>query len=1169
MRTAAVVARCVLVACTGVVLVCAPCAFANELSFSPRPWLRVGSGARPSVLAPGSEGEIVVTAENLGDAATVIEHASGPATPVRISDVLPAGLEATGIAGVQPKPSGTQTETVALSCSPDLKVLSCESTVPLVPYDQLEVRIGVRVRASAVVCEPGSSACERNEASVTGGEAPATSVSRPVAISAGPVPFGVEEYGLTPEEEGGALDTQAGSHSFQVTGTIALDQGPDTAGSLSGPPLVGPAVPARRIVARLPVGLVADPSTVARCPEWQFLLSDGEGLSSECLEQAAVGVASVTAQAPGSAGTFTVAAPIFNVEPQGGEPARFGFFVPFANAPVLLNTSVRSGPGEDWGVNLSTGELPENAGLISARLTFWGAPYALGHKESRGWGCLEFERGRTGISYEPCLSLSDETHPPALVRLPTSCTGAWQSSVQASSWTAGSEQGTFAPSEPLAALTGCEQVPFSPTISTEPTTHSAASPSGLAFDLRFDTEGLTMAGQLAQSDLRDTVVTFPEGMTIDPSAGVGLGACTQAQYAAMTLSSQAGTGCPEASKLGTVEIQTPLLFTTVYGSLFLAQPYENPFPEQGHPGGSLLAVYVVARSRADRGILVKLAGKVTPDPVTGRLTVSFHDDPQLPFGSFNFHFHEGQQAPLITPATCGTYTTQAQLTPFSQPETFLNDTASFDITSGSEGGPCPTGPLPPFSPRIQSISLNSDAGLFSPLSIELTRTDAMSEIATYSTDLPPGLTANLTGVPFCPEADVELARQKTGVAEESEPSCPPASLIGHTLVGTGVGSVLDYVPGALYLSGPTSRQGPNHPGDPFSVVSVTSATIGPFDLGTVVVRFGLSIDPYTAQVRVDPTGSEPIPTIIDGIVTHVRDIRVSIDKTGFTLNPTSCAVLPVSSTMTSNDGQAATVSAPFQATHCEELPFTPKFKVSTSAHTSRANGASLTAKLTMPAALGGQSNIRQVKVDLPKQLPSRLETLKLACPDSVFTANPASCPKGSFIGYVKADTPILPVPLMGPMIFVSHGGEEFPSLVMVLQGYGVTVDIVGSTFINQAGITSTTFKTVPDEPVGSFELTLPQGRYSALAATVNLCTATHTILVKRKITVKIKGRRREVARKVKKAVRGLLMPTLFVAQNGTVIHQSTPIAVTGCGKAKKTKHGVRRRASAKRGRGLH
>ena len=1129
----------------------------SAFAASPGAWWHVASGARPSVLAPGSEGEIVISVENLGDAGSVVEHAQGPPTPVRITDTLPAGLEATGIAGVQPKLGGLPTETIPLSCSPDLEHLACESNVSLVPYDQLEIRIKVKVLPGARVCETGSSACEHNEVDVSGGEAPPVQITRPVVIAEGGAPFGVEEYELTPEEEGGGLDTQAGSHSFQVTGTIALDQGPDTAG-LAGPPSVGPAVPARQIAAHLPVGLVADPSTVARCPEWQFLISDGEGHDSECPEQAAVGVASVTAQTPGSQQTFTVAAPIFNVEPQAGEPARFGFFVPFANAPVLLQTSVRSGPGEDWGVDLDTSELPQNAGLISARVTFWGAPDAHAHKESRGWGCLEFQRRRPGVSYEPCQSFADETHPPALLRLPTSCSGMpLQSSLQASSWTDGSEAQTFIPNEPLPALTGCAQVPFTPTITTEPTTHAASSPSGLAFDLVFDTEGLTTAGQLAQSDLKETSVTFPEGVTIDPSAGVGLGACTRAQYAQATLSSSMGIGCPENSKLGTVEVQTPLLFTTVYGSLYLAQPYENPFPEAGHPGGSLIAVYVIARSRAERGVLVKLAGKVTPDPLTGRLTVSFEDNPQVPFAHFNFHFREGQQAPLITPATCGTYTTQARLTPFSEPAAPLNDTASFNITSGSEGTACPTGPLPPFSPHIEAISLNRDAGVFSPLSVELTRTDAMSEIATYSTDLPPGLTANLTGVPFCPEADIETARHKTGAVEQSEPSCPQASLIGHTLVGTGVGSVLDYVPGRLYLSGP-------YHGDPFSVVSVTSATIGPFDLGTIVIRFALEIDPYTGQVKVDPTGSEPIPTIIDGIVTHVRDIRVSIDRTGFTLNPTSCLPVPVSSTLTSSDGQSATVSAPFEATHCRELRFTPTFKVSTSAHTSRARGASLTAKLRMPDALGGQSNIRQVKVDLPKQLPSRLTTLQQACTEQQFNANPAACPAASKIGTARAQTPILPVPLTGPMFFVSHGGEAFPSLVLVLQGYGVTIDIIGTTYINNAGITSTTFKAIPDEPVGTFELNLPEGPYSALAANGNLCKATRTVTVKRKVTTRAHGRKRTTTRTIHKTERGLVMPTLFVAQNGVARHQNTPIGVTGCGKhIQKSKRGSRRKHKRK------
>ena len=1074
------------------------------------PWWNLNSGARPTHLERDSEGEIVLTVENIGDADTSTEG-PGQDAPAQIVDTLPVGLEALGIAASAPK-SGAVAQTEPLACS--LASLSCtlefERTnaksepelVPdaLAPYDAVEVRIKVKVRTAAA-------SGEENKLSVTGGGAPEAQVSRPLQIGGDTNAFGIEDYELKAEAEGGASATQAGGHPFQMTGTIALDQSPDTA-PLGQTPQSGPAVATKDMVARLPPGLIANPSTVQRCLQWEFLISNGLGKNPECAAQTAVGVASVTIQKPAGGGTFTLAAPIFNIEPEVGEPARFGFLVPGSNVPVQLNTGVRSGPGEDWGVDLSALEVPQNAGISSVRVTFWGAPRRASHNDSRGWACLDAARGRTEQAYEPCANPPEEAHPPAFVTMPTSCTGAMQSSLEADSWAAPGHMETF-PSEPLQALSGCSQLEFSPTISTEPSTHSAASPSGLSFDLNFNTEGLSSASGLAQSDLEKTVVTLPEGVTIDPSAGVGLGACTESQYAEATLNSAPGVGCPENSKLGTVEIETPLLFTTVYGSLYIAQPYENPFSEPGHPNGSLLAIYVIARSRAERGILIKLTGKVTPNPVTGQLTIGFENDPQLPFEHFNFHFREGQQAPLISPAKCGSYTTRAQLTPFSEPSAILNTTSSFQITSGSEGSACPSGALPPFAPRIAAGTLNDDAGVFSPFYVELTRTDAMQEVAAYSTILPLGETADLAGVPFCPEAAIEQARHRTGIQEEREPSCPAASAIGHTIVGTGVGAVLDYVPGTLYFSGPFH-------GDPFSVVSVISAVIGPFDLGTVVIRFGLRIDPYTAQVSIDPTGSEPIPTIIDGIVTHVRDIRVSIDRSGFTLNPTNCTALPVASTLTSNYAQSTTVSTPFTTTRCQELSFKPKFTASTQAHTSRARGASLSVKLAMGGTLGKQANIKRVRVELPKQMPSRLTTLQQACTEAQFNANPAGCPPGSFIGSAKAITPILPVPLQGPAIFVSHGGEAFPSLVLMLQGDGVTIDLVGSTFISPAGITSTTFQAVPDEPVGAFELTLPEGKYSALFANGNLC--------------KLK----------------LKMPTSFIAQNGATLHQNTPIQTVGC-----------------------
>jgi hypothetical protein len=993
-----------------------------------------------------------------------------------------------------------------MTCS--LEHLSCETTGgPVVPYDLLEVRVAVQPPA-------GASGGEAVGVSVAGGGAPSASFGRAVTVGMQGASFGVEEYGLSVEAEGGGQVTQAGAHPFQVTGTIALDQGADAnVGALGSPgvaPDAGPVAPARDIVARLPPGLIANPKVISRCLSWQFAASVEGGEQDECPYDSAVGAASVTFVRGGQ--TSTVVAPIFNIEPEAGEPARFGFFVPGAGSsgagvPVVLNTGVRSGPGEDWGVDLSSAQIPEGSGISSARVTFWGVPGTSLHDEARGWGCLAETQGRpSGSTLESCIHF-EESHPPAFVTLPTACTGAMPTSLEVDSWSGGGMQ-AFAASEPLQALSGCAGLKFSPTVETTPSTHSASSPSGLEFALNFDSEGLTSGTGIAQSDLEKTVVTLPEGVTIDPSAGVGLGGCSSAQYAQATLDSPQGAGCPEDSKLGTVTIETPLLFTTVEGTLYLAQPYDNPFSEPGHPSGSLIALYVIARSRAERGILVKLAGKVTADPVTGRLTVTFEGDPPLPFEHFKFHFREGALAPLITPATCGSYTTSALLTPFSAPETAPEFTSSFQITSGSEGSACP-GSLPPFSPTIQAGTLDPQAGVFSPFYVELARSDAMSEISTFSASLPEGLTANLSGVPFCAESDIELARTKTGAQEQAEPSCPEASLIGHTLVGTGVGAVLDYVPGKLYLSGPFH-------GDPLSVVSITSAVVGPFDLGTIVIRFALRIDPYTARVSIDPSGSEPIPTIIDGIVTHVRDIKVSIDRPNFTLNPTACEPAPTASTLTSPQGQTAIVSTPFVPDDCEELAFKPVLSVSTKAKTSKAGGASLSVKLTDPIQLGSEANIRTVKVDLPKQLPSRLTTLQQACTEKQFDANPAGCPSGSKIGYAKASTPILPVPLTGPAIFVSHGGEAFPSLILVLQGYGVTIDLVGATYISPQGITSTTFKTIPDEPVGSFELTLPQGKYSALTANANLCKSK------------------------------LEMPTAFLAQNGASIHKTIKIAVTGC-----------------------
>ncbi len=484
---------------------------------------------------------------------------------------------------------------------------------------------------------------------------------------------------------------------------------------------------------------------------------------------------------------------------------------------------------------------------------------------------------------------------------------------------------------------------------------------------------------------------------------------------------------------------------------------------------------------------------------------------------------QGATSPLVSPPACGSYDAQASLTPWSAPESPQQlYSPVFAIEDGVGGGPCPAGGIPPFHPGIVAGTLNNSAGSYSPMDIHITRNDGEQEITRFTSILPAGLTAKLTGIPFCPDAEIEAAKHVTGAQEEAEPSCPKDSEIGHSLVGAGVGSVLAYTPGKIYMAGPYN-------GAPFSVVSITSAKVGPFDLGTVVIRFALNINPETAVVTVDAKASDPIPHIIDGIVIHVRDIHVYIDRPEFMINPTNCDPESFAATVdgagadftNSADQDPVTVNNSFQMANCQNLQFKPTFKVSTSGKPSRLDGESLSVKLSYPnAPQGTQTNIKLVKVELPKQLPSRLPTLQKACPETTFVTNPALCPPASVIGHATATTPILPVPLTGPAYFVSYGGAKFPELIIVLQGYGVTLDLHGETYISKQGVTSSTFKTVPDDPIGSFELTLPQGRFSALAALGNPCKGT------------------------------LTMPTEFLAQNGDAIRQQTKIAVTGCPKRK-------------------
>jgi uncharacterized repeat protein (TIGR01451 family) len=1062
--------------------------------------------AAPTNFAPGDHTgddyyKVIVT--NTGDAPSNDE-------PVTIADALPPGLAlaAPGVSGSELLrgyvwPRKVLGEETLLSCSG----LACTYSGVVAAGDTLTLMIPVDVEAE-------SESSVTNVVTVSGGGVAEASASAPTGISSAAPGFGIAPGSFSL----GVSNAQAGAHG-DVSTSFFLDE--NAAGSTGGK--------LKETVVEPPPGFAGDPLTTPLCSEAQ--LDETTGFKTECPPEAQVGTITVylgeTNCGVSPSCTTTVVAPVYDIRPLGGEVARLGFDV----ATISSNIVFTIAPGT-YRLRASVPSIVSGTLQVQGSvLTLWGVPEDPSHNLMRGTVCID--GGCTGPTEEAVGKGVPAKDPPEpFASSPTGCEGPSSAIISLDTWQHREEyqhaESSFGP------LTGCERLGFNPSLLVQPTSTQAETPTGLDIGLTLP-QTYESPVALATSNLKNVTVTLPEGVTVNPSAGEGLGACTPAQYAAEALETPAGEGCPNDSSLGTVTIHTPVLKEEATGSVYLATPYDNPFPEEGHPGGSLLALYVVARIK-DRGVLVKVAGKVTPNPVTGQLVTTFENNPQLPFDTFTLSFRPGEAAPLVTPPACGEYTARSEFTSWSEPEQILSGLSTpFGIAQGVGGGECPSGGVPPFNPQAISGTLDNDAGSYSPFYLRIVRNDGEQEITRFSTVLPPGLTGNLTGIPFCPEADIEAARGVSGTEELEHPSCPTASEIGHTLVGAGVGGVLAQAPGKVYLAGP-------YHGAPLSIVSITSAKVGPFDLGTVVIRFALEINPLTAQVEVSAADSEAIPHIIRGIVVHVRDIRVYVNRPNFIVNPTSCNPLTLSTTITGGgadptnpaDADPVTVTHRAQAADCSSLAFKPSLKVSTSGRTSRANGASLTFKLTYPTTpQGSEANLARFKVELPKQLPSRLKTLQKACLAKTFEANPASCPATSIVGYAKTITPIVPVPLEGPAYFVSHGGEAFPSLIVVLQGYGLTIDVVSTTFINKHGITSGTVKTVPDVPFNSFQLTLPEGPHSALAAPHSLCKAK------------------------------LAMPTEFLAQNGALIDQNIKIAVTGCPKTR-TAHKARRKGKALR-----
>jgi hypothetical protein len=1097
------------------------------------PWWHISSETVPAHLPPDGRGQLLVVVSNLGD-----EPVDGGQEPVVISDKLPPGLVATGV-------SSSLKNGVAVTCS--LAAVECSFKGLLYPYEEITVAISVEVEASADTLS--------DEASVRGGGAARTTrtLMIPVGAEAG---FGIENYELSPFNENGSPASQAAAHPFQLTTTLAFNQ-VFISGGVGRQPVALP----KDLSFHLPPGLVGNPNAAGQCTMANFFALVLE--TNLCSPSTVVGVATVTADEPKTLRVFSRTVPVFNLVPAQGEPARFGLEVA-GKIPVVIDTSVRS--GRDYGVDVSVKDATETAGLLSTQVTFWGVPGDPRHDNARGWECVAGGALAKQVG-ESCPAKSELPQEPFLT-LPGVCaanppTEPVLSSLQADSW---ADPGSFLGAEyawmneggQLLGFEGCGELPFSPTIDVIPEEHTAATPTGLSVDVKAPQQSTLEAGKLAEADLRDTAVTLPEGVQLNPSAANGLEGCTEAQVGFTGINRVSQTdeystqpaSCPDGSKVGSARITTPLLSHPLEGAIYLARQNENPF-------GSLIALYLVAEDPVS-GTRVKLAGEATLDLLTGQLRASFENAPQLPFESLELHFFGGDRAPLATPAHCGSFTARAIFAPWSGEEA-QNASSTFAITSGLGGGVCPPSLLP-FSPSLKAGMVDGDGGAFSTLITTIGSQEDQPDMRSVTLHMPPGVSGLLSSVKLC------------GEPEANAGSCGPESRIGEMVVSVGVGpDPLRVTGGNVFITGPYDGTGSCSVGTPgcapFGLSIVSPVKAGPLDLerdtansaqqpacDCVVVRAKIEVDPHTAAVAVhtDDEGPHAIPHIIDGVPVHIRRVDVLINRPGFMFNPTNCGQMQIQSSIESDQRQRAAVTVPFHAANCAALKFEPKFSVSTSGITSKADGASLRTRLSFPnVPQGTDADIAKVKVELPVQLPSRLTTLQRACTAAQFDADPAGCPTASVVGHAVLRTQLLPVPLEGPAYFVSNGGQAFPNLIMVLQGYGVRVDLVGDTFISKTGVTSSTFSTNPDVPFTSIELMLPEQANSALAANTNLCALTKSVTVQRKLTIEVRRdgrpRKRVLSRKVTEQVpAGLVMPTEMIGQNGRELRQDTPIAVTGC-----------------------
>jgi hypothetical protein len=1086
-----------------------------SLAESAGPAWEVSSVAQPTNFTTEDNAKCKKVSEPICDryAVTLTNVGGGPTTgPVSITDALPQGLRAIDLLGENLEfVPGYSAGGFGWACS--VATITCTYGEALAPGATLVVLVEVEVIAAS----PPHTVT--NVVTVSGGGAAPVSSSAPLTlpntVGGSSDVFGIAALGFAAHDSSGRLDTQAGDHPYGVTTTVNVNTKIET--YLDGSHLLASVEPIKDVVVYLPLGFLGDPTAAAHCTEIQ-LVGKGPPTLTECPSGSRVGSVSVfTEQAVISSiepESNSVVSAVYNMLPDAGYPAQFGFKV-FGHAVQLYASVVHTPSG--YALRVAAPGVPRVINVEGSALTLFGDPNTVAGKTSEA---------------------------KAFFTNPGNCGGGpLNTRVEVDSWGA---PGQWSSQEAVAypRITGCELLQFAPTVTVHPEVSQAEAPTGLQVKIKAP-QNPAQFPVLAVPQLKDVTMTLPRGMAISPGSGDGLAGCAATGPDGIDMPSggapdHAGEGeaigpdgmsqlvaghCPPASQIGTVEIATPVLEDPLEGHVYVAQPQCGG---DGQPqcttadaaDGHLFGLYLEA---AGSGVVVKLAGSVSADPSTGQLTARFTENPQLPVSEITLDLKGGGRAPLANPRQCGEAVAGADIMPWSSPITpDALVSAPFNVDWDGSGGACPG--ATPFAPSLNGGVTNAAAGHFSDFTFTLTRGDRQQDLSRVQVKLPAGMLGLLAKVPLCEEP------------QAAQGACPEASRIGTTLVRVGSGSQPLGVAGRIYLTRP-------YAGAPFGLSIVVPAVAGPFNLGNVVVRSRIDIDPATSAAIVT---SDPLPQVKDGVPLHLQTITATVDRPEFLFNPTNCAIKQIAATVESAQGASTSLTTPVAADGCNSLPFKPSFKVSTQARTSKAKGASLTVKVTERP---GEANIQKVDLRLPVALPARLTTLQKACTAAQFEANPAGCPAASVIGTAKAITPVLKAPLQGPAYLVSHGGAAFPDVEFVLQaderGGEVQIVLDGKTQIKR-GVTYSRFETVPDAPISSFETVLPQGPHSALGTN---------------IPAKAKG---------SLCGQRLVVPTTLTGQNGAVVKQSTKVTVTGCAKGKpkraKKAGSARRSADRKRGR---